>query len=62
MYEQEEPDEESYAEGWRGTIQEAADAALGAEQVEIGPTREIVVYGRKKNPIHEFRVALKPDR
>lgn len=54
----EEVDAESYAQGWRKTIQEAVDAALADEKVPAGEEREVVIIGRKKNPFHEYRAAV----
>jgi hypothetical protein len=54
----EEIDVESYAQGWRKSIQEAVDAALADEKVPAGEEREVVLYGRKKNPFHEYRAAV----
>jgi hypothetical protein len=60
MTQYEEIDAESYAQGWRDTIQEAVDAALFAEDVPYGETREIdVIMGRKKNPHHEYKATLR---
>jgi len=54
-----EPSE--YTQGWYGTLQEAANAALDeAEDLELEQSREIVFQGQKKNPIHEFKAKLKP--
>ncbi len=61
MAEQDERDEQDeYTPGWYGTLQEAVDAALQQDDVELGQIREIAFQGRKKNPIHEFRVKLRP--
>jgi hypothetical protein len=55
------PDPEAYAQGWRKYFQEALDAALEMEDVPVGEVREVdVIYGRRRNPIHEYRVSLKP--
>ena len=51
---------EQYTPGWYGSLQEAADAALREEDVELEQSREFVFYGQKKNPIHEFKAKLKP--
>ncbi|HET8874209.1 MAG TPA: hypothetical protein VFM83_11035 [Gaiellaceae bacterium] len=58
MTQYEEVDAESYAQGWRKTVQEAADAAMANVEVPIGEERELVIYGRKKNPFHEYRAAV----
>jgi hypothetical protein len=56
----EEIDVESYAQGWRKTIQEAVDAALAEANVPVGEEREVdVIYGRKRNPFHEYRATLR---
>jgi hypothetical protein len=56
----EEIDAESYAQGWRETIQDAVDAAMLAEDVPIGETREVdVIIGRRKNPHHEYKATLR---
>lgn len=60
MTQYEEIDAESYAQGWRGSIQEAVDAALLAEDVPYGETREVdVIMARKMNPHHEYKVTLR---
>jgi hypothetical protein len=54
----EEVDPESYAQGWRKSLQEALDAAMA--DVPVGEEREVdVIYVRKRNPIHEYRITLK---
>jgi hypothetical protein len=50
----EEVDPESYAQGWRKSLQEALDAAMADEEREVD-----VIYVRKRNPIHEYRITLK---
>jgi hypothetical protein len=53
---------DEFTPGWYGTLQEAADAALDEEDVELEQVREIVFQAQKKNPIHEFKAKLKPAR
>ena len=53
-------EQEEYTRGWYGTLQEAANAALAEEDVELNQIRDVVFEGRKKNPIHEFRAKLRP--
>jgi hypothetical protein len=55
--EQEEPEEV-----WYERLQDAAENALEAEDVEMNQVREVVFLARKRNPIHEFRAKLKPSR
>lgn len=46
-------------EKWKKTISEAVEAAM--EGVPIGKTRVIeAIEVRKKNPLHEYRVILRP--
>jgi hypothetical protein len=59
MSEQSEPDPEALAQGWRRQLEAAVEAAM--EDVPVDEVREIdVIYARKKNPIHEYRVTLRP--
>jgi hypothetical protein len=56
-------EQEEFTPGWHGSLQAAADAALHEERdLELQQMREIVFYGQKKNPIHEFKAKLKPPR
>lgn len=59
MTEQSQENEE-YTPGWYGTLQEAANAALAEEDVELNQVREVTFLGRKKNPIHEYKAELRP--
>lgn len=53
-------DPSEHTQGWYGTLQEAADAALDeARDLGLEQVREIVFQGQKKNPIHEFKAKLK---
>ena len=53
-------DPEAHAQGWRGSIQEAANAALSEAGPPSGQILEIeVIYGRRLNPIHEYKVVFK---
>lgn len=52
---------DEYTAGWYGTLQEAANAALQEEDdLELEQARELIFYGQKRNPIHEFKAKLKP--
>lgn len=54
---------DEFTPGWYGSLDAAANAALQEEDdLELEQVREIVFYGQKKNPIHEFRAKLKPPR
>jgi hypothetical protein len=60
MTQYEEINAESYAQGWRKSVQEAVDAALLDPEVPVGEAREVeVILGRKKNPFHEYKAILK---
>jgi hypothetical protein len=60
MTQYEEIDAESYADGWRMSLQEAIDAALFDPEVSVGEAREVdVILGRKKNPHHEYKAILR---
>jgi hypothetical protein len=53
-------EQDEYTPGWYGSLQEAANAALREEDVELEQAREFIFYGQKRNPIHEFKAKLKP--
>ena len=60
MPEHERQDPEAHAQGWRTSIQEAANAALSAAGPSAGEALEVeVIYGRRLNPIHEYKVVFK---
>ena len=47
------------ADKWRQTIKEAAEAAM--EDKPVGTTAVIdAIEVRKRNPLHEYRVILRP--
>ena len=45
--------------GWFRTLQEAADAALADETVQLNQIQKITFDGRKKNPLHEYKANLR---
>jgi hypothetical protein len=46
---------------WKKTIKEAAEAAM--ESMPVGTTTVIeAIEVRKKNPLHEYKVILRPPR
>ena len=45
--------------GWYLTLQEAADAALADETIELNQVQKITFDGRKKNPLHEYKANLR---
>jgi len=51
-------DVESYRDGWRKTIAEAIAAAMST--VPYDDPRVVELLVQKKNPIHEYKVVLRP--
>jgi hypothetical protein len=57
MPEYEGIDEESFKAGWRRELKDAVDAAL--IDIPIGEERVIDIWVKKRNPLHDYRVALR---
>ena len=58
-----ETDPEDFDRGFRRELREAVDAALDSDGVPEGETRVIdyvEVKRIRKNPIHDYRVVLRP--
>jgi hypothetical protein len=60
MSEYEGIDEESYKAGWRRELKEAVDAAFESRPVGDEAQIDIYVKKRRDNPLHDYRVALRP--
>lgn len=61
MSEYEGIDKDAYAQGWRREFREAVDEALAPYPVgEEKLIEEIWVKKRRENPVHDYRVVLRP--
>ena len=60
MQELHDIDVEAYRDGWRKTVAEAIHAAFVADGVPLDEPRQIDLWARMKNPIHEYKVVLRP--
>lgn len=49
-----------YTPGWYGTVQEAANNAVEAEEIDLNQIYELTFQARKKNPLHEYKAHLRP--
>ena len=58
-----ETDPQLFEQGFRREFKEAVNAALIRDDVPVGETREIdyiEVYRARQNPLHDYKVNLKP--
>jgi hypothetical protein len=53
-------DSEAYAQGWRRELRDAVDEALAEYEVGYEAQIDIFVKKRRDNPVHDYRVALRP--
>ena len=64
MNEQEEPqiDADAYAEGWRRELKDAVNAELESKKAPLDKPFEIDIWVKRRtqNPIHDYRVVLRP--
>jgi hypothetical protein len=53
-------DPEAYAQGWRRDLRDAIDEALAPHEVGYEAPIDIYVKKRRDNPVHDYRVVLRP--